>query len=495
MTNIIAIRGFLTRSDVWIPIVLVAIGAVFLSYQITRPFTDYDEAIYANVIVDTMRSADISTLSVYGHHFFEKPPLYFWLAIASVEVFGQQEWPFRLPGILASLVCLSMVYLLVFEFTKNRHAAIFAFLLLLFSPPFYFLAREVRLDSGVLAAILTVLFVCIKGWKKEKNLFWIFPLIAIGFLIKSFIVLLTGPILLIYSFAYNEWRWLQSRYLWIGSVASIVIVAPWHILQSIRFGSSFWNTYIFGTLTYTTSTTTGSSDTAFYIKELLSSAPGWFWTYMVIVAVGILWSIIKATRLDPSWKEIVAPLVTALVILTFFSFAKTHLNSYDLPIFPFLAMFVAILFHQSLSTVKYKYLIVIAVGLFATGIYYMYSPAFTSTTYQYDEMQVGLAYKANQSSISGPLYSFDWWRLDTMNYYGDTYANYIDPNNPTLKVLKAPFYFMTSVSDEKRIFYDANGTPNKAFSNLPVGYQGKYLFLVYFNKDVDIHSLLQYAPQ
>ena len=132
----------------------------------------------------------------------------------------------------------------------------------------------------------------------------------------------------------------------------------------------------------------------------------------------------------------------------------------------------------------------LAIVLIATGIYYTYSPAFVPITYEYDEMRVGKAYRENQSISPAPLYSFDWWRLDTMSYYGDTNTIYVKPHDPAVTLLKAPFYFVTSVPDQKIIFYDARGVAKSAYGNLKVGYQGKYLFLVYFDKDLDVRSLL-----
>lgn len=473
-------------------IALVLIALLFLTYQITRPLVDYDEAIYAKVIVDTVKSGDVLSFSIAGRPFLDKPPLGLWAIMASVEVFGAQEWAFRLPGILSSVVCLWMVYLLVLECTENKKAAVLAFLLLLFTPPFYFLAKEVRLDSGVLATILTALFLLVKGWKKEKFLFWILPVIAVGFLIKSVIVFLAVPILIIYSFAYNRWGWLRNRFFWIGSLLAVIVIAPWHILETLRFGNIFWNNYI-GRQVFerATSTITGSNEYLFYIKQLWSDAPGWSWLYAAIIVLFIVFCTLRPAKPKISRREIAAPLCAALLILCIFSLASTRLSAYVMPMYPFFAMFIGILFHQLSPIIKREYLAAFALVLLVTGIYYTYSPKFTPTTDQYDEMRVGQAYLGNQGFSSGPLYSFDWWKLDTMNYYGDTSVIYLDPRNPTVKVLKAPFYFVTSLQDEKKIFYDNNGTPKSAYGDLEVGYQGKYLFLVYFDKDMDVDSLLR----
>jgi 4-amino-4-deoxy-L-arabinose transferase-like glycosyltransferase len=249
---------FWKRAETWVRVTLVILATVLLSYQITRPLIDYDEAIYANVIVDTMTSGHITTPSLEGHPWFEKPPLYLWLVISLVATFGPQEWTFRLPAVIASVLCLFLTYLIVRRLTNSTFAAATSFLTLLFAPWFFFFSMEARMDSGVIASILASLLVLIKGWSEDKYLLWLFPSMAIGFLIKSVIILLVIPIAFIYSFIYKEWKWLQNRYLWLGSLIGTALVAPWLVLESYHFGSTFWRVFLIDNLARTTSTVTGT---------------------------------------------------------------------------------------------------------------------------------------------------------------------------------------------------------------------------------------------
>lgn len=485
----IPIPDFLKRTAVLVQIVLILIATGFLTYNITRPFVDYDEAIYAKVIVDTIKSGDIWSFSFSGHPFLEKPPLYFWSVIASTKIFGFEEWVFRLPSVLASIICLWMVYLLVWEFTKNRYAAVLAFLILLFSPPFYFLATEARLDPGVLAAILVTLFLFIRGWKKEIYLFWVLPVIAMGFLIKSVIVFLVVPILLMYSFAYREWGWVRSRIFWAGSLLALLIFLPWHILEALKYGKDFWDSYIFHQVFQrATSTITGSSDYLFYVKQLWRAAPLWSCVYATIIVIFTALCFLKTDKSRMPWKEIVTPLAAALLILGVFSLASTRLSSYVLPMYPFFAIFAGVFFHQ-LSQVTWR----LGVATFTLalliifGFHYTFSPAFAPISYEYDEMRIGQVYNENKNISSAPLYSFGWWKLDTMNYYGDTNVIHLDRVAPAVNALKAPFYFAITVPDAQHIFFDRNGELLSQYKNFKLIYRGQYLVLVYSIEDLKIH--------
>ena len=173
---------FFKKYNIATQVLLLLIAGIFFSFDISRPLIDYDEATYAKVTVDTLHSGNFLNLQMNDSGWFEKPPLYFWLTMGSTKVFGEHEFAFRFVGILASVLCCWLVYLLVRELSGDIFAAIIGFLILLFSNSFFIFAREARLDTSVTAAILAALLFYIKGWKNEKYLFWILPMIAIGFL-------------------------------------------------------------------------------------------------------------------------------------------------------------------------------------------------------------------------------------------------------------------------------------------------------------------------
>ncbi|TSC69666.1 MAG: Dolichyl-phosphate-mannose-protein mannosyltransferase [Parcubacteria group bacterium Gr01-1014_56] len=270
----IKIELFFKKYNIVIQLVLFLIATVFLSLDINRPLVDYDEATYAQVVTDTLQSGDVSTFQLHGQNWFEKPPLYLWFTMASVKIFGEAEYAFRIPGVLAALLCCWLVYLIIKDQTKNYLAAALGFLILLFSNSFFVFARELRLDSAVTASILAALFFWIRGLYREKYFFWVFPLIAIGVLFKSVIGLLAIPVILIYSICYRKWGWLKSKYLWFGLLLALVIILPWHILESIRFGHLFWDDYLGRQIFQrATSTMTGTNNYYDYLEVLWSLVP------------------------------------------------------------------------------------------------------------------------------------------------------------------------------------------------------------------------------
>jgi 4-amino-4-deoxy-L-arabinose transferase-like glycosyltransferase len=149
---------------------LISFATLFLCLDIGRALADYDEASYAKVIIDTLHSGNFATLQLFGQPYIDKPPLIFWMTMGSVKIFGANEFAFRIISILASVLCCWLVYLIIKELTDDEVSATIGFFILLFSGSFFQFGRELRLDSGAVAAILAALLVYIKSWRNERLL-------------------------------------------------------------------------------------------------------------------------------------------------------------------------------------------------------------------------------------------------------------------------------------------------------------------------------------
>lgn len=477
------IDKFLSKYDVALQICLLLVAGIFLSLEITRPLANYDEATYAKVVVDTLKSGDAWSFTLSGSEWYEKPPLYLWLAMGSVRIFGEHEFAFRIPGIIASLLCLWLTYLIVRELTGSELTAASAFLVLLFTPFFYYFAKEVRLDSSVIAAILAAFWCWIKGCQNEKYLFWILPLAAVGFLFKSVIVFLLGPALLIYSFFYGRWAWLKSGYFWSGSIVSLGILIPWHAVQFVRFGHSFLDRYfLYDIYQRATTTITGTNNYYDYLSYLGVYSTLWFCVLLGAITLFGVSLVVREVRSTFPWKHVAAPLLIAMFILALFSVTKTHLSPYLLPALPFLAIFIALLsYHASLLLERRWYLpSIIVIALVVSGIYYYFSPIFVQVLPDvYDEVAVGKMYKENQLQNSAPLYVVSWKILETMNYYGDVKIQFLVVSDLAEKKFNDPFYLVTTVVEADYLFYVDNGTIMSKYENLHLLYLGDTLALIF----------------
>lgn len=479
----ITLKNFCTAHERLLLLLLLCLAAGFFSLHATAPLYDYDEATYAKVTVDTLASGNVLNLTLSGHAWHEKPPLYFWFSMGAVKMFGPQEFAFRLPGIIASLVCLLLVYLITKKLTGDIISAGVAFLVLLFTPPFYSIAIEGQLDSSVLMCMLAVVYFWLRGQSCTKYLFLLFPVVAVGFLYKSVIILLAVPILLIFSACYRQWSWLKNKYLWFGIIPFLFIIVPWHLLETIRFGIHFWDTYIvWNVFKRATSTITGTFGYGDFIVLMFKYC--FWWTLALLASIVIYTMVQLRTAYQVSvkpWRNMLAPLGSAIFILGFFSLMKTHLPPYILPMFPFIALFIGMQFDQlSMRRGIFPNLALFLVSfLIVAGIYYFWTPQFAvpiQTTP--DEATAGKLYRAQQELA--PLYAIGWPSLETLNYYAGTTTMYREPELTPEAVIRGPLYAVMLVENLPIIFYkDTHGEWKCKYGDLTILYQGPVLMLVY----------------
>jgi len=463
-----------------VPAGLVCATAVFFSWQLGAvPLVDYDEATYAQVAMETRENGDLAHLVRLGRPWLDKPPLYFWLAMGSVRLFGEQEWSFRIPSVLAAMATVWCVYALMARLTRMRAVAAAASGILMASPIYFMYAREARLDAGVTLALVAALYFTVRGWKNPVFLLGILPALAMGFYMKSFVVFLALPVLLVYSAAYHHWEWIKSKYLWFGGLAAAALLFPWHYLQYIKFGHEFIQTYfIFQVLARSVTTLTGTSHILSYAANLwIYHQP---WTAGLLVAMGALICVRALSRSHRKISpHVLAPFLSAVIIVGLFTLMRTHLSSYLVPSFPFLAMAGAMCAWEVSATLirrRFAYvgimIILLAFGFFETW-QLRYNLVFP---YHFEERAAGMRIQQDNRG-QAPVYIVNWPYHETIRYYGSTDIVPLNLQDSGGRHLKAPFYFLVN-TQAASFLNDTAGNPPTAYPGVQELYRGEYLWLL-----------------
>jgi 4-amino-4-deoxy-L-arabinose transferase-like glycosyltransferase len=264
----------------------------------------------------------------------EKPPLAYWLAGASMAVFGVDEGAGRLPFVLAGWLTVG----LILHETRRRlnwRAALLAAGVLLTSRLFFFHARLAETDV-LFGLFLTA--ACIALWRgfeadalatglsaRAAGWFWAAAL-AMGLAAIS-----KGPppaILLLVGLAAVGRRWgVLWRFIYSGApLGMLLIAAPWYLYIAHHFGTSVF----FRELEVVGAGADHGKPFYYYIPALLwATAP---WTGMVIVAAiaAILqWHTSTAARGGLLWT---ASLLVPLLLV------GNKQDHYLLPLLPPLAL-------------------------------------------------------------------------------------------------------------------------------------------------------------
>ncbi|MBS1800190.1 MAG: glycosyltransferase family 39 protein [Acidobacteria bacterium] len=312
-------------------LVILFACAVLLPLLGHKPLADWDEGIYAEAAREMLgRSWLVPTWNF--HPWFEKPPLMLWTTAFFFKVFGVHEFWARVGSALSGVAIVGVLHAWLSRRVDCMAAGLSSFILL---TTFGFLhvccmgEMDVMLSLGCAIAVCGLSEIAAdnpRGW------YWFWGGFAIALMTKgaaSVVLVLTVVIVAVLG------RW-SSRYLgkqfWLGLAGFLLAVVPWHAMMWHRFGSAFLAEYLgFHTLMRATQQIEGhTTHWWFYLWVLLVSAA----PYVLIAPVAIN-KALKRAELRP-WA------VFALVVLIFFSAVQTRLPHYVAPIYPVLAVLVAV---------------------------------------------------------------------------------------------------------------------------------------------------------
>lgn len=246
-------------------ILLLLLGFVivraFIAEEIaTRTLNDFDEARYAEVARNILRTGDWILPMAGGpndprdmtifrlpngeslYPYFWKPPLHTIFMAISYNIFGVNELAVRLPSLLFASFCTVLVYFIANRVLVNKILLAFMSTFIFVSTAdFSFLSSQGVAEMQYLAFALLAIWVVGTEYKNK----WFVSGIALGMAImtKSIASYWVLPVALAYSYVTcgkNRMKWR----LIIEIIVGICIVAlPWHLYMLTRFGGPFVDGY------------------------------------------------------------------------------------------------------------------------------------------------------------------------------------------------------------------------------------------------------------
>jgi len=213
-------------------ILLIAVVLRFYNLGLTPPSLDWDEAAIgynAYLLLETGRDEFGNILPVVMRSFNDyKPPLYFYLTILPVYLFGLTDFAVRVTSALGGVLTVLMTYLLVNRLVISRGSryGLVAAGLLAISPWHIYLSR-VGFESniGLLFTVISVLLFLIAMRK-----IWMLTFAAISFALGTYayhtqkIFLPLILILLIITFYRQLLK--NKKQLLIAAISGILIITP-----------------------------------------------------------------------------------------------------------------------------------------------------------------------------------------------------------------------------------------------------------------------------
>ncbi len=310
-------------------------GAILLFTRLTFPLIEPDESRYALIAAGMLDSGDWLVPAREGSVYLDKPPLLYWLTLASYHVLGVHDYAARMVTALAGMGTLLATYFVGRRLVGAR-AALVGGALLLMSLGFLLASRFLIMD-GLLTCFTTLTLLSMYAATQDSRLrigWWLAASIACGLGVMT-----KGPIALVLTipplFAVN---WLRSdgakirlRDWLLFGVGVTAIALPWFIAVAIREPSFlryfFWEHHV---MRYTT--------------NMVHVEPWWFYGVALVVGMApasFLLPIlpIYLFRRDRSLAACRTRsqgflLLTGVWTVGFFSLATGKLAPYILPALP-----------------------------------------------------------------------------------------------------------------------------------------------------------------
>jgi len=294
------------------------------------PLLDPDEPVYAETPKEMLTFNEFVSPRIYGEYWYDKPPMYYWLVVASYKIFGINEFAARFPSAILAVACTLVVYLFGRRLFNER-AGMAGALVLATSIEFFYLGKAAVTDMTLLLFLTTSLLSFI-----EKKYYLAYIFAALATLTKGPIGLLfPGAIVFLYILVTRNWSQIKRMKIPSGLAVYALVALPWYIMMYHLHGSTFIDTFLgFHNLTRFTAPEHPEGVLWYYYIPVLML--GFFpWTAIMLQSV---WSSLTKSRQD--FPVLVFLNIWALVIFIFFTISQTKLVSYILPMYPPLAMIV-----------------------------------------------------------------------------------------------------------------------------------------------------------
>ena len=321
-------------------IALVVTLAFFL--DLGRPdFWDPGESRY----VETVREMGISgnwlepTLGFVNY--YDKPPGFFWMVGSAFALFGRTEWAARLPSAVASVLTIALLVGFAWRRVGWR-AAIGAGVILATAAQFVALGRSVRMDMVLTllttATLLQGFVLCERVTASRPPTWPLYALPIAGLLIKGPVAVLLPAMVIVPFLLFTRTRpsLARRRPGW-GPVQVLGLVVGWYGVAAVRAPDYLW-TFLWqhNVGRFVGRALAGHQEPIFFFLWIL---PLTFLPWTFFLPGAFQYALRRARRQNPLATFLLAWCVVPFV---FFSLSRAKLATYLLPIFPALALLVAV---------------------------------------------------------------------------------------------------------------------------------------------------------
>ena len=113
----------------WVQIIFVFTLFVY-GFGISIPLMEPDAAVYAEIPMEMVKNHNYAEIQLKGKDWLDKPHFQFWITSVSYHLFGFNNFGFKFPAILFSLLSIYYVFLFGKRFYSVKHGILAAIILM-----------------------------------------------------------------------------------------------------------------------------------------------------------------------------------------------------------------------------------------------------------------------------------------------------------------------------------------------------------------------------
>jgi 4-amino-4-deoxy-L-arabinose transferase-like glycosyltransferase len=212
----------------------------FLGRQLDRGITNFDGAYYAIKAKEIFSSDSLWVVTWNSTaHFFDNPPLPFWLTGLAYKVFGVSGYAAVFSSAIFGVLIIFLTYSLCNYLYKDNWISFLAAFVLLFPGLFLDSSRRAMLDITLAFFVTASMYCLIKGLENRK-FFLLYGLMAgCAVLTKSLLGFFPIVIGVVFMFWHGGFRKIFDPRFMISVVLALLVGCSWYLVNWYLFGDMF----------------------------------------------------------------------------------------------------------------------------------------------------------------------------------------------------------------------------------------------------------------
>lgn len=257
------------------------------------PVTDPVESNYALTAKEMVLSGNWMSPQIYGHFWFDKPVMVYWLLSVSYTILGFTDLASRLPSALCGALTVTSLIWYVRRITKDNVIAVWSGVMLGSSLAFWIISHAVITDSILMLFTIPTLLSAYIGLVENNKLHLTIAYAAAGLacLTKGPVGLVLPGLFLLCWCLWQDKRYFLHLFPWQGILAFLAVVLPWYGGMYLIHGNNFINDFL------------GLHN---LLRATSSEHPedNHFYYYLIIFPLSLLpWTGLFFYELKKQWKE------------------------------------------------------------------------------------------------------------------------------------------------------------------------------------------------